>query len=205
MSIESVVLLVSVKQVATENSQPNLGLAVKSKYQDFFFSFRGRTNTTVFRRGVIQHKAPSVSLCSFVLIPKSCCQLPRCLHTPAVSGCPVQTRLLRLPLIPFLFPVLSLACRAHLENANVTICLNAALCHLFSAPSGNFPMISDDLVNSYHLLLCALDLVITNALLCNARKELLNPDFRGSRWTHWPIRRAWDKASPQRIYRPLVL
>lgn len=43
-------------------------------------------------------------------------------------------------------------------------------------------MISDDLVNSYHLLLCALDLVITNALLCNARKELLNPDFRGSRW-----------------------
>lgn len=47
-------------------------------------------------------------------------------------------------------------------------------------PSGNFPMISDDLVNSYHLLLCALDLVLTNALLCNARKELLNPDFRGS-------------------------
>lgn len=42
-------------------------------------------------------------------------------------------------------------------------------------------MISDDLVNSYHLLLCALDLVITNALLCNARKELLNPDFRGRR------------------------
>ncbi len=46
--------------------------------------------------------------------------------------------------------------------------------------SGNFPMISDDLVNSYHLLLCALDLVLTNALLCNARKDLLNPDFRGT-------------------------
>ncbi|KAG7218050.1 hypothetical protein INR49_020660 [Caranx melampygus] len=45
--------------------------------------------------------------------------------------------------------------------------------------SGNFPMISDDLVNSYHLLLCALDLVFTNALLCHARKELLNPDFTG--------------------------
>ena len=41
-------------------------------------------------------------------------------------------------------------------------------------------MISDDLVNSYHLLLCALDLVFTNALLCNARKDLLNPDFRGT-------------------------
>lgn len=45
--------------------------------------------------------------------------------------------------------------------------------------SGNFPMISDDLVNSYHLLLCALDLTFTNALLCNARKELLNPNFKG--------------------------
>lgn len=41
-------------------------------------------------------------------------------------------------------------------------------------------MISDDLVNSYHLLLCALDLVFTNALLCNARKELLNPNFKGN-------------------------
>lgn len=41
-------------------------------------------------------------------------------------------------------------------------------------------MISDDLVNSYHLLLCALDLVFTNALMCNARKDLLNPDFRGT-------------------------
>ncbi|MEQ2171357.1 hypothetical protein GOODEAATRI_009805 [Goodea atripinnis] len=45
--------------------------------------------------------------------------------------------------------------------------------------AGNFPMISDDLVNSYHLLLCAFDLVLTNALMCNARKDLLNPDFKG--------------------------
>uniref|UniRef100_A0A4W5NAD9 RB transcriptional corepressor like 2 n=1 Tax=Hucho hucho TaxID=62062 RepID=A0A4W5NAD9_9TELE len=37
----------------------------------------------------------------------------------------------------------------------------------------------DDLVNSYHLLLCALDLVFSNALLCNTRKELLNPNFKG--------------------------
>ncbi|XP_028440894.1 retinoblastoma-like protein 2 isoform X2 [Perca flavescens] len=50
---------------------------------------------------------------------------------------------------------------------------------LFVHAKGNFPMISDDLVNSYHLLLCSLDLVFTNALLCNARKDLLNPNFRG--------------------------
>ncbi|XP_075939360.1 retinoblastoma-like protein 2 isoform X1 [Anarhichas minor] len=50
---------------------------------------------------------------------------------------------------------------------------------LFVHAKGNFPMISDDLVNSYHLLLCALDLVFTNALLCNARKDLLNHNFRG--------------------------
>uniref|UniRef100_A0A8C0ERK2 RB transcriptional corepressor like 2 n=2 Tax=Bubo bubo TaxID=30461 RepID=A0A8C0ERK2_BUBBB len=43
----------------------------------------------------------------------------------------------------------------------------------------NFPMISDDLVNSYHLLLCALDLVYGNALQCPNRKELLNPNFKG--------------------------
>uniref|UniRef100_A0A8C8M3I9 Retinoblastoma-like 2 (p130) n=1 Tax=Oncorhynchus tshawytscha TaxID=74940 RepID=A0A8C8M3I9_ONCTS len=50
---------------------------------------------------------------------------------------------------------------------------------LFVNAKGNFPMISDDLVNSYHLLLCALDLVFSNALLCNTRKELLNPNFKG--------------------------
>ncbi|XP_070686183.1 retinoblastoma-like protein 2 [Pempheris klunzingeri] len=50
---------------------------------------------------------------------------------------------------------------------------------LFVHAKGNFPMISDDLVNSYHLLLCALDLVFTNALLCNTRKDLLNPNFKG--------------------------
>uniref|UniRef100_A0A672KY93 RB transcriptional corepressor like 2 n=1 Tax=Sinocyclocheilus grahami TaxID=75366 RepID=A0A672KY93_SINGR len=44
---------------------------------------------------------------------------------------------------------------------------------------GNFPMISADLVNSYHLLLCALDLVYCNALLCSSHKDLLNPAFKG--------------------------
>uniref|UniRef100_A0AAV2KYP6 Retinoblastoma-like 2 (p130) n=1 Tax=Knipowitschia caucasica TaxID=637954 RepID=A0AAV2KYP6_KNICA len=50
---------------------------------------------------------------------------------------------------------------------------------LFVHAKGNFPMISDDLVNSYHLLLCAVDLVFCGALLCPSRKELLNPNFAG--------------------------
>ncbi|KAM4721187.1 retinoblastoma-like protein 2 [Rhinophrynus dorsalis] len=50
---------------------------------------------------------------------------------------------------------------------------------LFIHAKGNFPMISDDLVNSYHLLLCALDLVYGNALQCPNRRDLLNPNFRG--------------------------
>ncbi|XP_046715768.1 retinoblastoma-like protein 2 isoform X2 [Silurus meridionalis] len=50
---------------------------------------------------------------------------------------------------------------------------------LFVHAKGNFPMISDDLVNSYHLLLCAFDLVYSNSLLCSSRKDLLNPTFKG--------------------------
>ncbi|XP_036296336.1 retinoblastoma-like protein 2 isoform X1 [Pipistrellus kuhlii] len=50
---------------------------------------------------------------------------------------------------------------------------------LFIYAKGNFPMISDDLVNSYHLLLCALDLVYGNALQCSNRKDLVNPNFKG--------------------------
>ncbi|XP_051975626.1 retinoblastoma-like protein 2 [Xyrauchen texanus] len=50
---------------------------------------------------------------------------------------------------------------------------------LFIHAKGNFPMISDDLVNSYHLLLCVLDLVYGNSLLCSSRKDLLNPLFKG--------------------------
>ncbi|XP_051884343.1 retinoblastoma-like protein 2 isoform X1 [Pristis pectinata] len=50
---------------------------------------------------------------------------------------------------------------------------------LFVQAKGNFPMISDDLVNSYHLLLCVLDLVYGSALLCSHRKDLLNPSFKG--------------------------
>jgi len=42
---------------------------------------------------------------------------------------------------------------------------------------GNFPAISDDLVNSYHLLLCCVDWFYANALHSN--KDLLNPEFEG--------------------------
>ncbi|KAM3878360.1 retinoblastoma-like protein 1 [Diretmus argenteus] len=50
---------------------------------------------------------------------------------------------------------------------------------LFVYTKGNFRMIGDDLVNSYHLLLCCLDLVFGNALLCANRKDLINTTFRG--------------------------
>eukprot|EP00062_Callorhinchus_milii_P026131 gi/632987888/ref/XP_007882806.1/ PREDICTED: retinoblastoma-like protein 1 [Callorhinchus milii] len=50
---------------------------------------------------------------------------------------------------------------------------------LFVYTKGNFRMIGDDLVNSYHLLLCCLDLVFGNAFLCPHRKDLLNPAFEG--------------------------
>ncbi|XP_078093101.1 retinoblastoma-like protein 1 isoform X2 [Mustelus asterias] len=50
---------------------------------------------------------------------------------------------------------------------------------LFVYTKGNFRMIGDDLVNSYHLLLCCLDLVFGNALLCPNRKDLLNSSFEG--------------------------
>lgn len=50
---------------------------------------------------------------------------------------------------------------------------------LFVYTKGNFRMIGDDLVNSYHLLLCCLDLVFGNALMCANRKDLINPAFRG--------------------------
>ncbi|KAJ8344323.1 hypothetical protein SKAU_G00316520 [Synaphobranchus kaupii] len=50
---------------------------------------------------------------------------------------------------------------------------------LFVYTKGNFHMIGDDLVNSYHLLLCCLDLVFVNALLCANRRDLINPLFKG--------------------------
>ncbi|XP_030635756.1 retinoblastoma-like protein 1 isoform X1 [Chanos chanos] len=50
---------------------------------------------------------------------------------------------------------------------------------LFVYTKGNFRMIGDDLVNSYHLLLCCLDLVFGNALLCSNKKDLINPSFKG--------------------------
>ncbi|XP_041836600.1 retinoblastoma-like protein 1 [Melanotaenia boesemani] len=63
---------------------------------------------------------------------------------------------------------------------------------LFVYTKGNFRMIGDDLVNSYHLLLCCLDLVFGNALLCANRKDLINPAFKGLP----PLYRADGHVSP---------
>ncbi|KAL6425135.1 hypothetical protein ACFW04_009426 [Cataglyphis niger] len=49
---------------------------------------------------------------------------------------------------------------------------------LFICIKGAISDISDDLVNSYHLLLVCCDLIYSNALLSN-RKDLLNPNFPG--------------------------
>ena len=53
---------------------------------------------------------------------------------------------------------------------------------LFIHIKSNFPQISDDLVNSYHLLLACIDYCFTNALLVENAKELLNPEFSGKRF-----------------------
>ncbi|XP_029191075.1 retinoblastoma-like protein 1 [Acropora muricata] len=50
---------------------------------------------------------------------------------------------------------------------------------LYIQAKGHFPAISDDLVNSYHLLLCCLDLFFANALYTKNRRDLLNPNFEG--------------------------
>ena len=49
---------------------------------------------------------------------------------------------------------------------------------LFICVKSAYPAISDDLVNSYHLLLVCCDFVYANALVGN-RKDLLNPNFPG--------------------------
>ncbi|XP_043476040.1 retinoblastoma-like protein 1 isoform X2 [Leptopilina heterotoma] len=49
---------------------------------------------------------------------------------------------------------------------------------LFVCIKGTIPAISDDLVNSYHLLLVCCDLMYKNAIL-NDRRDLLNPNFPG--------------------------
>ncbi|XP_077191359.1 retinoblastoma-like protein 1 isoform X2 [Paroedura picta] len=50
---------------------------------------------------------------------------------------------------------------------------------LFVYTKGNFSMIGDDLVNSYHLLLSCLDLIFANVLLCPNKRDLLNSSFKG--------------------------
>lgn len=43
----------------------------------------------------------------------------------------------------------------------------------------NFKMISDDLVNSYHLLLACIDFCYSNVLVAENARDLLNPEFSG--------------------------
>lgn len=57
--------------------------------------------------------------------------------------------------------------------------LTSKKCIFLSLFSGNFPAISDDLVNSYHLLLCCLDLIYSNASSAQHRRNLINPTFEG--------------------------
>lgn len=49
---------------------------------------------------------------------------------------------------------------------------------IFVYVKGNFPAISDDLVNSYHLLLSCIDLIFSNVLLAD-RRDLLERKFKG--------------------------
>ncbi|XP_064640132.1 retinoblastoma-like protein 1 [Lineus longissimus] len=49
---------------------------------------------------------------------------------------------------------------------------------MFVQVKGNFPAISDDLVNSYHLLLCCIDWFYSNAILTN-RKDIINRSYPG--------------------------
>lgn len=49
---------------------------------------------------------------------------------------------------------------------------------LFIRVKGNFPAISEDLVNSFHLLLCCVDLMYSNALLAD-KKDIMNSHFVG--------------------------
>ncbi|KAI1297170.1 Retinoblastoma-like protein 1 [Halotydeus destructor] len=48
---------------------------------------------------------------------------------------------------------------------------------LYIHVKAHFPQISDDLVNSYHLLLCCVDLCYSNAIVADNAKDLINPEF----------------------------
>ena len=47
--------------------------------------------------------------------------------------------------------------------------------HLTYRPIGQYPQVNDDLVPSYHLLLCCLDMLYGSSLM-GKQKDLLNPD-----------------------------
>ncbi|XP_069508219.1 retinoblastoma-like protein 1 isoform X1 [Ambystoma mexicanum] len=67
---------------------------------------------------------------------------------------------------------------------------------LFVYTKGNFRMIGDDLVNSYHLLLCCLDLIFANALQCTNRKDLLNPLFKALPDDYPDVERNFNEEPP---------
>ncbi|XP_057291225.1 retinoblastoma-like protein 1 isoform X2 [Hydractinia symbiolongicarpus] len=50
---------------------------------------------------------------------------------------------------------------------------------LYIRTKANYPEISDDLVNSYHLLLCCVDIIFANILSSKQFKSSLNPYFKG--------------------------
>ncbi|MBZ3872202.1 Retinoblastoma-like protein 1 [Sciurus carolinensis] len=77
---------------------------------------------------------------------------------------------------PLRSPALSRECDQSQYACLVNVAGQGAL---YLLPVGNFRMIGDDLVNSYHLLLCCLDLIFANAIVCPNRRDLLNPSFKG--------------------------
>lgn len=56
---------------------------------------------------------------------------------------------------------------------------------MFVLAKGNFPDISDDLVNCYHLLLCVIDWVYINCVV-GKRTDLINQEFCGKKF-HLPL------------------
>lgn len=70
----------------------------------------------------------------------------------------------------------------HANRRKVTVTSNDVFSFcwtLFIHVKANFSAISDDLVNSYHLLLACIDFCYSNALVAENAKELLNPSFPG--------------------------
>lgn len=66
---------------------------------------------------------------------------------------------------------------------------------------GKFPDVTDDLVNSYHLLLACCDLMFANAVLAD-RRDILNPAFPGKR--NFTLALLYEPACCGCMYRILI-